>query len=88
MLMVRGTLESRSETTRGYKFDTQGVLTFMIAMVALQVFATQGAKLGWTSIASLGLLAISAVSGAIFFRTESGGGIAQQAEWIVTGAMA
>ena len=72
MLMVRGTLESRSETTRGYKFDTQGVLTFMIAMVALQVFATQGAKLGWTSIASLGLLAISAVFGAIFFRTESG----------------
>ena len=54
-----------------YKFDTTGVLTFMVAMVALQVFATQGAKLGWTSAASLGLLAISLVFGVIFFRTES-----------------
>ena len=72
MLMVRGTPESRSEITRSYKFDTQGVLTFMIAMVALQVFATQGAKLGWTSAASLGLLATSVVFGAIFFRTNPG----------------
>jgi DHA2 family multidrug resistance protein-like MFS transporter len=44
MLMVRGTPESRAEAKRGYKFDTTGILTFMIAMVALQVFATQGAK--------------------------------------------
>ena len=69
--MVRGTPESRAETKRGYKFDTTGILTFMIAMVALQVFATQGAKFGWTSTASLGLLAVSLVFGVMFFRTES-----------------
>lgn len=72
MLMVRGTPESRVEAKRGYKFDTRGVLTFMVAMVALEVFATQGAKFGWASAASLGLLAISVVFGVIFFRTESG----------------
>ena len=72
MLMVRGTPESRVEGRSGYKFDTRGVLTFMVAMVALQVFATQGAKFGWASAASLGLLAIGVVFGAIFFHTESG----------------
>jgi len=71
MLMVRGTPESRAETKRGYRFDTIGILTFMIAMLALQVFATQGAKLGWMSVASLGLLAVAVVFGVVFFRTES-----------------
>jgi MFS transporter, DHA2 family, multidrug resistance protein len=40
-------------------------------MLALQVFATQGAKLGWMSAASLGLLAVAVVFGVVFFRTES-----------------
>jgi MFS transporter, DHA2 family, multidrug resistance protein len=71
MLMVRGTPESRAEAKRGYNFDAIGILTFMIAMVALQVVATQGAKLGWTSPASLGLLAVAVVFGVIFFRAES-----------------
>ena len=70
-LMVRGTPESRAEARPDYKFDTLGVLTFMVAMVGLQVLATQGAKLGWTSPASLGLLALSLVFGVLFFRVES-----------------
>ena len=72
MLMVRGTPESRAEAKRDYTFDTKGVLTFMIAMVGLQIFATQGARFGWTSPASLGLLALSVVFGVLFFRAESG----------------
>jgi DHA2 family multidrug resistance protein-like MFS transporter len=72
MLMVRGTPESRAAARGHYTFDTRGVLTFMIATVALQVFATQGAKLGWMSAASLGLLAVSLVFGFLFFRAESG----------------
>ena len=71
MLMVRGTPESRAETKGDYRFDTVGVLTFMIAMIALLVLATQGARLGWASPASLGLLAVGIVFGFIFFRTES-----------------
>src|SRR5690349_5938456 len=61
MLMVRGTPESRAETKAGYKFDLGGVVTFMIAMVALQLFATQGAKFGWGSWPSLGLLALAVI---------------------------
>jgi len=71
MLMVRGTPESKAEGRGTYKFDTAGILTFMIAMVALEVFATQGAKFGWTSAASLALLAVAIVFGVIFFRTET-----------------
>ena len=51
-----------------YTFDTGGVLSFMLAMIGLLVFATQGATLGWTSPASLGLLATSLVFGVIFLR--------------------
>jgi DHA2 family multidrug resistance protein-like MFS transporter len=72
MLMVRGTPESKAEAKGDYTFDTIGVVTFMVAMVALQIFATQGAKFGWTSAASLGLLVASIVFGVLFFRTESG----------------
>lgn len=70
MLMVRGTPESRAETRAGYQFDLAGVVSFMVAMVALQLFATQGAKLGWTSWSSLGLLVLAIIVGGIFFRIE------------------
>src|SRR5690554_6034162 len=57
MLMVRGTPESKAETKGVYRFDLAGVLTFMVMMVALQVFATQGGALGWTSLPTIALLA-------------------------------
>ncbi|MGN6173683.1 MAG: MFS transporter [Streptosporangiaceae bacterium] len=72
MLLVRGTPESRVAASGGYVFDIKGILTFLVAMVALQVFATQGARLGWTSPAALGLLAASLVFGFLFIRVESG----------------
>jgi DHA2 family multidrug resistance protein-like MFS transporter len=72
MLMIRGTPESRAETTGAYKFDTAGVLTFMVMMISLQVYATQGSSLGWTSVTSLGLLAAGILFGVLFFRIESG----------------
>ena len=71
-LMVAGTPESRAESKGAYRFDTAGVLTFMVMMVALQIFATQGATLGWASLPALGLLAASIVFGVLFFRIESG----------------
>ncbi len=72
MLMVAGTPESRAASKGAYRFDTAGVLTFMGSMVALQIFATQGASLGWTSVPALGLLAATIVFGGLFFRIESG----------------
>jgi DHA2 family multidrug resistance protein-like MFS transporter len=72
MLMVAGTPESKAEAKGAYKFDTAGVLTFMGMMVSLQVFATQGGALGWTSLPTLGLLAASIAFAVLFFRAESG----------------
>jgi DHA2 family multidrug resistance protein-like MFS transporter len=71
MLMVRGTEESRAATGAGYRFDTLGVLTFMVAMVALQVLATQGSEIGWTSPLAFALAAAALAVGAMFIRVET-----------------
>jgi DHA2 family multidrug resistance protein-like MFS transporter len=72
MLMVAGTPESKADAKGAYKFDTAGVLTFMVMMVSLQVFATQGANMGWASLPTLGLLAIGIIFAILFLRIESG----------------
>ena len=71
LLMVRGTPESKATSNAGYKFDLPGVFTFMIAMVALQIYATQGAAWGWTGLPTLALLVVAVVFGIIFYRLES-----------------
>lgn len=71
MLMVRGTPESKAPAKEGYRFDLLGVLTFMLAMVALQIFATQGAQFGWASPASLMLLAAALIFSFAFYRIEN-----------------
>jgi DHA2 family multidrug resistance protein-like MFS transporter len=70
MLMVRGTPESKAATDTDYRFDTAGVLTFMISMVALQVVTTQGSEFGWTSPVTLGLAATTVIVGLLFIRAE------------------
>lgn len=72
MLMVRGMPESRVPTRKGYKFDLPGVIYFMVMMVALQVYATQGSEIGWLSPIGLILLAVTIVFAVLFFRQESG----------------
>ncbi|AYH44991.1 MFS transporter [Azoarcus sp. DN11] len=71
LAMIKGTPESKAETTDNYKFDVAGVLTFMLAMVALQILVTQGNKLGWTSPAILGMIAVALVFGTLFFMVEA-----------------
>ncbi|MGN6486866.1 MAG: MFS transporter [Devosia sp.] len=71
LLMVRGTPESKVTQTEGYRFDLPGVFTFMVAMVALQTFSTQGGAWGWTSLPTLTLLVVAVVFGVIFYLIES-----------------
>jgi DHA2 family multidrug resistance protein-like MFS transporter len=71
MLMVRGTPESKGAVEKDYRFDTMGVLMFMVTMVALQVLTTQGSEIGWTSPITLGLGAAAVIFGVMFFRAES-----------------
>ena len=70
LVLMRGTPESRAAGRETYSFDFAGVITFMIAMVGLQIIMTQGNKLGWTSPAVLVLIAVTLVAGFLFFRIE------------------
>lgn len=70
MLMVRGTPESKADVKGAYTFDTKGVLTFMVAMVALEVLTTQGSHIGWTNPITLVVGATVIGVGIMFFRAE------------------
>ncbi len=71
LILLQGTPESRAEDQGRQQFDFAGVVTFMIAMLALQIVVTQGNKLGWTSPPALGLVAAAAIFGFLFFRIEA-----------------
>ena len=70
LIMIQGVPESRAESREAYKFDVAGIITFMIAMVALEIFVTQGNRLGWSSLPALLLIAVAVIFGLSFFRIE------------------
>lgn len=70
-LMVKGTPESKGETKPGYKFDLAGVITFMLSIIGLQIFLSNGSSFGWTSFISIGLFAAFVIFGFIFYKIES-----------------
>ena len=70
LMLIHGTPESKAESQKNYKLDFAGIISFMIAMVALQIFVTQGNKLGWTSAYALILAAVTVIFGMLFFRIE------------------
>ena len=71
MALMKGMPESKAEGATSSRFDVAGVLTFMVAMIALQILVTQGNNLGWTSPSILSLAAVTLVFGWLFFRIES-----------------
>lgn len=71
MALMKGTPESKAEDRSSGAFDVAGVVTFMVAMIALQIAVTQGNAAGWTSPLILSLAAVTLVSGSLFFRIES-----------------
>lgn len=72
MLMVKGTPESKVEGGATRKNDWAGILSFMVAMIALQIVATQGSNFGWLSATTIGLAVVSIVSVAYFIDAEMG----------------
>ena len=62
--------ENKREGAGKYKIDWGGIIMFMIAMVALQVFISKGTDLGWTSWITIVLVAITLVFGYLFIRIE------------------
>lgn len=59
------------DTGARHRFDWAGVVTFVIAMLAINVFISQGPKLGWFSYASLALVVAFIVFILTFFYIET-----------------
>jgi DHA2 family multidrug resistance protein-like MFS transporter len=70
-LLLRGTPESRVESTAKRRFDWYGFTAFIIAMVALNIVIGQGAALGWLNPAVITLAIVFAIAAVVFFRVES-----------------
>ncbi len=69
-LLIFGTPESKVETNSNSKFDTVGLLLFIISMVALNIVVSKGSELGWTSPIVL-ILAVIVIAGLIaFYKVE------------------
>lgn len=72
-LLLRGTPESRVQSTVRRPFDWTGLAAFIVAMVALNVVIGRGSDLGWTSPPVLGLAALFLVAAAVFLKVETSG---------------
>lgn len=72
LLLISGTPESKAvQTNSTRKFDFAGIFTFMIAMIALQIFVSKGSDLGWTSSVSLLLILVTLVFSIAFITIEN-----------------
>jgi MFS transporter, DHA2 family, multidrug resistance protein len=72
LLLLRGTAESKTESTAHRSFDWTGVVAFVLAMVSLNILIGQGSVLGWLSPTVLILAVVFIVSIIVFFRIEIG----------------
>jgi DHA2 family multidrug resistance protein-like MFS transporter len=71
LLLVRGTPESRAEPGVHAGFDWPGMITFIVALLAVNVYISQGPTIGWTSPLGLGLVALTVIAAIAFFRIET-----------------
>jgi MFS transporter, DHA2 family, multidrug resistance protein len=70
--LIKDTPESKVENTKSSKFDVSGLFVFIITMVALNIFITQGAEIGWTSWIAILLAAVTIIGALIFIKVENG----------------
>lgn len=75
MWLLWDTPESKSEVQPAdgkFHFDYLGLAIFIVAILSLNLFINYGGKWGWTSMYSLGLLAVSIIALFIFVKVEDG----------------
>jgi len=70
MWLIKDTPESKVKGTGSFKFDYLGLAIFIVIMIALNVFITFGADLGWTSPITIILAAVTIVGSIIFYKVE------------------
>ena len=72
LMMIKGTPESKAGTTGNKKADFAGIITFMLAMIALQLLVSKGSEFGWTSPTGIMLIVGTLIFALLFFRIEKG----------------
>lgn len=70
MLLIKGTPESKVVQTTKAKFDSFGLILFVVAMVCLNLIITRGATFGWASATTITMIVIFILSTGLFFRVE------------------
>ncbi len=70
--LIKDTPESKAQQNGDSKFDVSGLIVFIITMVALNIFITQGAEIGWTSLLTIILLIVAVIGAIVFIKVENG----------------
>ncbi|MCS5478479.1 MFS transporter [Corynebacterium sp. YIM 101645] len=70
ILLMRHIPESAPAAGSTSRTDWSGIISFAVAMIALQIVVTQGSDIGWTSMITWGLLALFVVAITFFVRHE------------------
>ena len=70
--LLKDTPESKAKQTGNSKFDISGLIIFIITMLALNIFITQGAELGWTNWITIVLLVVTVIGAIVFIKVENG----------------
>jgi MFS transporter, DHA2 family, multidrug resistance protein len=75
LFLVKDTPATKAPAIGGTKgFDWSGLITFVIAMLAINVYISQGPRIGWLSAAGLALIAVFVVAILLFFKFETSKG--------------
>ncbi|MET3919324.1 MFS transporter [Arthrobacter sp. UYEF20] len=71
LFLLRGTPESKSAAKAGGTFDWGGMVSLVVALVALNVYISQGPLIGWLSWTGIGLIAVAVAGTLVFFGIET-----------------
>jgi MFS transporter, DHA2 family, multidrug resistance protein len=75
VVLLRGTPESKAAAEPGsqpHRFDWNGLICFIVTLVAINVYISQGPSIGWLSWPGIILLAVFVVFGLAFLQIETG----------------
>ena len=71
-LLLRGAPESKGASTQQARFDWYGFISFIVAMVAVNIVIGQGTALGWLNPVVITLAVVFVISAVVFFKVETG----------------
>ena len=70
--LIKDTPESKAKQSGNSKFDVSGLLVFVVTLLALNIFITQGSEIGWTNWITILLLVVTVIGAIGFIKVEKG----------------